>query len=167
MEGNEVLAGRLTIGDILAFNVYLTYLAFPITSLGFVMSIYQRSKTALERISPIVEEQEEKALEGSSETISENILEIKNLSFSFEDIEVLKEINLSVAKGEHIGLVGEVGSGKSVLFDIITRIYEPQRGQSIFRGKRYSYNNSSSTPRAMCVMPFKRVTCSLILLKTI
>ena len=133
--GNEVLAGRLTIGDILAFNVYLTYLAFPITSLGFVMSIYQRSKTALERISPIVEEQEEKALEGSSETISENILEIKNLSFSFEDIEVLKEINLSVAKGEHIGLVGEVGSGKSVLFDIITRIYEPQRGQVYFEEK--------------------------------
>ena len=163
--GNEVLAGRLTIGDILAFNVYLTYLAFPITSLGFVMSIYQRSKTALERISPIVEEQEEKALEGSSETISENILEIKNLSFSFEDIEVLKEINLSVAKGEHIGLVGEVGSGKSVLFDIITRIYEPQRGQVYFEGKDI-LTITPSTPRDVR-MPFKRVTCSLILLKTI
>ena len=57
--GIEVMAGRLSVGDILAFNVYLTYLAFLITSLGFVMSIYQRSKTALERITPIIEEKEE------------------------------------------------------------------------------------------------------------
>ncbi len=96
--GQEVLAGRLTVGDILAFNVYLTYLAFPITSLGFVMSIYQRSKTALERISPIAEAEEEHAEKGLKDISTENILDIRNLSFSFDDIEVLKDISLSVKK---------------------------------------------------------------------
>ena len=133
--GQEVLAGRLTVGDILAFNVYLTYLAFPITSLGFVMSIYQRSKTALERISPIAEAEEEHAEKGLKDISTENILDIRNLSFSFDDIEVLKDISLSVKKGEHIGLVGEVGSGKSVLFDIITRIYKPKAGEVFFEGE--------------------------------
>ena len=133
--GIEVMAGRLSVGDILAFNVYLTYLAFPITSLGFVMSIYQRSKTALERITPIIEEKEECQQSGLENIESENLLDIKDLSFSFSNIEVLSHINLSVKKGERIGLVGEVGSGKTILFDLITRIYSPKAGTIFFEGK--------------------------------
>ena len=99
------------------------------------MSIYQRSKTALERISPIAEEKEEHFDKGLKDISTENILDIRDLSFSFDDIEVLKDINLSIKQGEHVGLVGEVGSGKSVLFDIITRIYKPKAGEVFFEGQ--------------------------------
>ena len=69
----------------LAFNIYLAYLAFPLTSLGIVISIYQRSKTALERLSPLDEEPPQTAKKDlqRSQSVGEGLLEIKQLSFGF------------------------------------------------------------------------------------
>lgn len=136
--GNQVVENQLTIGDILAFNIYLGYLAFPLTSIGIILSIYQRSKTAMTRISPVVLAEPEHSPEITDVTQlhpSNTVLSIRNLNFSFnkefdknsasgEKHFNLKQISFEVKKGEMIGICGPVGSGKSTLFNLIMRLRE-------------------------------------------
>ena len=129
--GLAVYNGNLTVGDLLAFNIYLAYLAFPLTSLGIVISIYQRSKTALERLSPLDEEPSQQgSINFDSSSKKESlILNIDNLDYAFDTEKVLDGITLKVKTGERIGICGSVGSGKSTLFNLLTRVYEPPPGK--------------------------------------
>ncbi|SMF21407.1 ABC transporter ATP-binding protein [Pseudobacteriovorax antillogorgiicola] len=138
--GLQVFQGEITVGDLLAFNIYLAYLAFPLTSLGIVLSIYQRSKTAIERLSPIDEEPSESAGEAQSTHDESILLRIQDLSYRYPRQEgneraVLEDINLEVRDGEKIGICGSVGSGKSTLFNLITRIYDPPPGTIFWKGR--------------------------------
>lgn len=147
--GYEVTMGRLTIGDILAFNIYLATLSFPLTFLGIVINIFQRSKTAMERLNVFEKTEEEGPilLSENNEKKTNNlekdspILEIKNLSFSYErkgpkkSPEILSNINLEVGKNDLIGIYGPVGCGKTTLLNLITRIYSPPENTIFFKGK--------------------------------
>lgn len=134
--GYQVFNGSITVGDLLAFNIYLGYLAFPLTSLGIVMSIYQRSKTALERLSPLSEASPESVIPSSEKQDTEALLLIKNLSYRYEDDkkEVLKDFNLAIQAGQKIGICGPVGAGKTSLLKLITRIIDPPPGTIFWRG---------------------------------
>ena len=129
--GLQIFVGALSIGDLLAFNIYLAYLAFPLTSLGIILSIYQRSKTAIERLSPIDEEPSESEENQARHPGSAHpLLLIKDLNFRYADQKndeppVLNSLNIELAKGEKLGICGSVGSGKSTLFSILTRINRP------------------------------------------
>ena len=130
----------ISIGDILAFNIYLSYLAFPLTSIGIIISVYQRSKTALERIEPFFSE----TLEGKDETAkavspgqADAQVVIRDLNFQYPSSEhqVLAGLNLSIRKGEMLGVCGAVGSGKSTLFHLLTRLYNPPEETMFIEGK--------------------------------
>ncbi|MBC7658465.1 MAG: ABC transporter ATP-binding protein [Chitinophagaceae bacterium] len=137
--GYLVTQGLISIGDILAFNIYLSYLAFPLTSIGIIIAVYQRSKTALERIEPFFTSDLEHARQDSAGALASSALqvEIKNLSFTYPGTEhsVLNEFNLSIHVGEMLGVCGAVGSGKSTLFSILTRLYDPPAGTVFLDGK--------------------------------
>jgi len=138
MGGTLVVRGELSVGDILAFNIYLSYLAFPLTSIGIIIAIYQRSKSALERLDPMFTEPLEgplSALNGTSH--SDPILEFRQLHFQYPDGQapVLKDLSFSVRPGEMLGICGPVGSGKSSLFSLITRIYDPPEATVFFEGQ--------------------------------
>ncbi len=134
--GLQVFKGLVTAGDLLAFNIYLSYLAFPLTSLGIVLSIYQRSKTALERLSPIDKEIPQGIEQTNRKSSNEYLLAIQNLSFSFDDKDyVLEDFNLNIKKGQKIGICGSIGSGKTTIFKLITRILEPPKGTIFWKGE--------------------------------
>ena len=63
-----------------------------------------------------------------------NVLELKDLSFSFEETVILNEINLSIQKNETIAIVGESGSGKTTLINLITGLFKPTKGQILIDG---------------------------------
>jgi ATP-binding cassette subfamily B multidrug efflux pump len=141
--GSEIIAGRLTIGDILAFNVYIALLTFPLTALGIFISVHQRAKTALERLQEINQGQPRvfssssvKSINDSNPALGFN-LSVKHLSYSFPEKDkstekrVLTDLSLELSPGDHIGLYGPIGSGKSTLFNLVVRYYEPPK-QTIF-----------------------------------
>lgn len=139
--GKLAIQKIITIGDLMAFNAYLALLGFPLMAIGILLAVLQRARTAADRFAEI----DRADLESPANT-SENYklsspltLEVRNLSYSFVDKEgnkaqVLKNISFTLKPGEHIGIVGPVGSGKSVLFNLITRIYDPPRGTIFFNG---------------------------------
>ncbi|WP_141735375.1 ABC transporter ATP-binding protein [Oligoflexus tunisiensis] len=136
--GTLVVRGELSVGDILAFNIYLSYMAFPLTSIGIIIAIYQRSKTALERLEPLFVEPQEGPREASARPQpAAPILKVQHLSFQYPDSQhlALKDVNFQVQAGEMVGICGPVGAGKSTLFQILTRIYNPPDGTVFYRGQ--------------------------------
>lgn len=136
--GYLVINKMISVGDIVAFNIYLANLAFPLTSIGIILSVYQRSKTALDRLEPFFIETPE---QGSGAKVlpfaKPEQIEIKDLHFRYpgSEYEVFSGLNLSIRSGEMLGVCGAVGSGKSTLFQMLTRIYDPPAGTVFFEGQ--------------------------------
>ena len=139
--GFLVLDDQITVGDILAFNIYLGYLAFPFTSIGMVLSIYQRAKSALERIREIYDYPTERDVLGQrmeSSHTEASLLRVEGLSFRHDDQGKnfgLNNVSFEIYTGEKIGLYGPVGSGKTTLLNILVRLYDPPRNSIYFSGQ--------------------------------
>ena len=136
--GREVLQGRINVGDFVAFNTYMVQLTWPIIALGWVINIFQRGTASMQRINEILVEQPdihdapgvihpEQPLRGE--------IEFRNLNFSYGDVQVLHDVNLSVPAGSSLAIVGPTGSGKTTLVDLIPRIYDAAPGSVLIDGR--------------------------------
>ena len=86
-------------------------------------------------------------------SIKESIITLKNIHFSYEDIPLLQDINLSVFSGEFIGIIGPNGSGKTTLLKLISGILEPQRGQIIIFNKNIATISRKKLAKIISVVP--------------
>ena len=125
----------------MAFNLYVGILIFPFTSIGLILAVYQRAKPAAERIGEVAiltaeSERGTTAAEANVQApLGVPILSIKNLTYRYTaDRTVLDHINLDIHRGKRIGIFGAIGSGKSTLFHILTRLYDAERGQVFLEG---------------------------------
>lgn len=136
---NLVLSGQMTVGNMVAFMGYITLLDMPIMSVPWIISRIDEFKISLERLNRVFNLPEENIkIEDLScgRKISGNI-EVKNLSFHYPDSldEVLSNINISVNRGEVLGIIGVVGSGKTTLMNLLLKLYEVPSGTIFIDGK--------------------------------
>lgn len=132
--GIDVSKGKIKVGEIIALVNYLNMLFFSMGVLNFIFSIWGKSVISKKRIQEVLDERvvEESAYEIVDACSScEEILEFRNVYFSYEPEgqPVLKNINLTIKRGEKIGIIGGVGSGKTTLISLIPRFYAPQMGR--------------------------------------
>jgi ATP-binding cassette subfamily B protein len=136
------LGGRLTIfqsistGDFVAFMSYLGLLAWPMMALGWAINVIQRGSASMDRLNRIFAEAPEifdspKALPLS---MLEGKIEMRDLTFSQGNggNPLLRDIHLTVKKGEGIVIVGRTGSGKTIFCNLVARILEPPKGYLFF-----------------------------------
>lgn len=148
--GYNVMDGLLTIGT-LNFFINIGNMMFePIRNFTRIFADFQSSQAAAERVIDVLMEEPEivdgddivkkygdmfDAKRENWEPIRGDV-EFKNVSFWYKDGEkVLKNFNLTVKAGENIALVGETGSGKSTIVNLVCRFYEPQEGEILIDGK--------------------------------
>lgn len=130
--GLLVISKEITLGDFVAFNTYLGLLIWPIAALGWVTNMFQRGSVSLKRLNSIMDEKPE--IEDGPDVLDvkeiQGKIEFKNLNFTYPgtDRPVLKNINITVEQGKTLAIVGRTGSGKTSLINLISRLYNVEKG---------------------------------------
>lgn len=137
MGGRDVVAGRLTAGQLLSFLTYIGLLVQPIRVLSRVISNIQQGTASADRVFEILDEQNEVPLP-KNPVIHKNMtgkIEFENVSFSYNrEKNVIRNLNLEISPGEKVAIVGPTGAGKSTIADLILRFYDPQSGRVLIDG---------------------------------
>ena len=139
--GHRVLSGQLSIGDLVAFNVYLTLLVWPLRNIGMIVALGQRAAAALVRIhevlsttSEITDPQVAKTLP-STKISQQGAVKFDHVQFGYDPIQpVLTNFNLEIMAGESIAIVGATGSGKSTVARLLLRFYDTNNGHIFLDG---------------------------------
>lgn len=130
--GIQVINGHISLGEFIAFNTYLGLLIWPMMSFGWIMNIVQRGSASLDRINviltaiPDIKDNDPLPI-GSIE----GHIEFENVSFSYnkKQVPVLKDININLEPGRTLAIIGETGSGKTSLVNLILRLYDISGGK--------------------------------------
>ncbi|MBT2762684.1 ABC transporter ATP-binding protein [Paenibacillus sp. ISL-20] len=127
--GLRVSSGTMSAGELIAFIMYLLQLLFPINQIVGFLTKFQKANGASERLITMLQTKEEDHLAGSELQYSNSPININNVSFHHNAGEpVLKDINIHIKEGSVTAFVGPSGAGKTTLFSIIERYYEPTNG---------------------------------------
>ncbi len=135
-----VLDGAITVGDFVAFNGYIGLFVGPVSWLPSVISRYKRAQLSYSRLDKVFNLEREKIYINEGKENNNGIIgniEIKDLTFNYpENIEtVLSNINIEINKGETLGIIGTIGSGKTTLMNLLLRLYPVQDGKIFIDGK--------------------------------
>lgn len=136
--GIQVMDGRITVGDFVAFNFYLALLTWPMIALGWVVTLFQRGAASMGRLNAILATG---PLVGAPDEPSplpplRGRVEFRNVSFRYPGTErvVLEGVSFVAEAGQTVAIVGPTGSGKSSLVALIPRIYDPTKGDILLDG---------------------------------
>lgn len=127
-----VFETKLTLGDLVTFNVYLGMLIWPMFAIGELMNILQRGNASIERVYDVLDYKE--AIKVSPETVevpAVSSVDFKDVTFRYPSATVnqLHHFSLHVNKGQTIGIVGKTGGGKTTLFKLLLREYPKMLGE--------------------------------------
>jgi ATP-binding cassette subfamily B protein len=131
--GQEVIAGRITVGDFVAFGFYLGLLIWPMIALGWVVNLYQRGGASMGRINAILDRKPAVAIPDQPVGIANanGRVEFRGVSFAYPGTErkVLEHVTFVAEAGQTVAIVGPTGSGKSTLVALLARLYDPDTGE--------------------------------------
>jgi len=146
----EVIVGRITVGQFVAFNSYLAMLSWPMIAFGWVTNMLQRGMASWKRMLEVLDvepdisdfrfqtsasgESSDSGASSNSGGQSSNVpeirgeIEFRDLVFRYGDTLVLDRISLRIDAGQTVALVGVTGSGKSTLISLLARLHDPPHG---------------------------------------
>lgn len=129
--GLKYMQGQINFGDMAAFIMYLTMMAFPVSAIGWVASTIQRAAASQKRLNEFL--LTASTIQQPHQPIEHELqgdIEFSNVSFVYPHtgIEALKNFNLHIRKGEKIAVIGRTGSGKSTIAQLLLRFYDPTKG---------------------------------------
>ncbi|MBP3950894.1 ABC transporter ATP-binding protein [Bacillus suaedae] len=127
--GIRVAEGTMTTGSLVAFLLYLFQIVFPITSFAMFFTQLQKAKGATERIIEILDINEEAGQEGIDLDITNQTISVKHVTFGYDEEEpVIKDVSFNVQPGTMVAFAGPSGGGKTTMFGLLERFYEPTIG---------------------------------------
>jgi ATP-binding cassette subfamily B protein len=123
----EVIAGRMTVGELVAFNTYLMMLGWPMIAFGWVTNLLQRGLASWKRMLEILDAKPaitDEHVPASPIANIQGAIEFRHLTFRYGDTEVLHDVSLRIPAGTTTAIVGATGSGKSTLLSLLPRLHE-------------------------------------------
>ena len=128
-----VLSNEITIGAFVAFNGYIALFEGPVSWLPPLIARWKRAQISYKRLDKVFELEKEKISIKQKDNLEllNGKIEIKDLTFNYSDCltPALNNINLNIEQGQTLGIIGTIGSGKTTLMNLITRLYNVERGK--------------------------------------
>lgn len=131
MGGKEAIDGRISVGTITVFVLYVIRLTWPIASLGWITSLTQRAAASQQRINEFLDIKPNITNPTNEPLQLAGKIEFKNVSFVYPDsgIMALKNISFTVEQGKSIAFIGRTGSGKSTIAALLVRLFDVSSGE--------------------------------------
>jgi subfamily B ATP-binding cassette protein MsbA len=139
--GREVIAGRMTVGGLISFTLYLALVVGPVVQIVSIGTQLSEAFAGLERMREILGEAREDAGDLSKQRVEDvaGDIELRGVWFEYTSgIPVLKEIDLTARAGRSVALVGPSGSGKSTLISLVAAFHRPTSGEILVDGRQLS-----------------------------
>lgn len=130
--GNDVASGQMSLGQLYQFIGYLGILSWPMIALGWVVSLYQQGAASMHRIREVMLQQPKIADNERTRTAIHTIrgdIRFDHVSLSYGDQRVLEDVTFHAPVGSTLAIVGATGAGKTSIVNLISRVYEAQKGQ--------------------------------------
>ncbi len=129
----EVVAGRMTVGELVAFNAYLMMLSWPMIAFGWVTNLLQRGMASWKRMLEVLDTRPGVTDAEATEQVVDAAringqVEFRHLTFAYGDDVVLRDVSAVLPAGTTTAIVGATGSGKSTLLNLLARLHEPPAG---------------------------------------
>ena len=180
--GSAVVHGRITLGDLVAFQIYLAMLIWPMIALGWVSNLFQRGAASMGRLQAVLDLPAEEDVDVAPDALPaglsapagrlaaaglpavarlpavaghEGEIQLRGVGFRYPGTErwVLRGVDLTVRPGERVALVGRTGAGKTSLLNLIARLYEPTEGSLVVNGVPAQDWSRAALRRAFGIVP--------------
>ncbi|HCG5920853.1 TPA: ABC transporter ATP-binding protein/permease [Vibrio parahaemolyticus] len=157
--GSDVIHGKMSAGDLAAFVFYAIMVASSTATISEVMGELQRAAGATERLIEILQVKSDISAPDNHLPISEAMsaeVSFKSVNFNYPsrpNQPAIKELNLTAEQGKVLALVGPSGAGKTTLFELLQRFYDPQQGQVLFGGEDIRRFDPNELRRQMALVP--------------
>lgn len=134
--GQQTILGEISTGQFIAFFVYLGIITWPMMAVGFASNIFQRGNASFKRVYEFLKEEPKiKNKKDAKYILPEGDIEFKDVSFYYDKGNyILDKVSLKINKGEYVGIIGRIGTGKTTLIKLILRILIEREGKILFDG---------------------------------
>lgn len=153
--GRQVVSGAITPGNIAEFVIYVNMLTWPVTAIGWIASIVQQAAASQKRINEFLDTETTIRNIQEGDSPIEGKITFDNVSFVYPDTgtRALKDINLELAPGQKMAIVGRTGSGKTTVADLLVRMYDVTSGSIRIDGKDIREHNLSNLRQRIGYVP--------------
>lgn len=155
MGGVRYAEGKLDIGVVAQYFMYLNMLIWPFTSLGWVTMLIQRAEASMGRINEFLKEVPDIQNTVEQPTPIKGKIEFKNVNYTYENtgIQALKNVSFILEKGKSLAIMGKTGSGKTTIALLLARMLQPDSGQILIDNEPYEKLNLDSLREAIGFVP--------------
>ena len=141
--GNMYIIGKIELGILAEFIIYVNMLTWPVATVGWVTSIVQQAEASQKRINEFLKQKTR--IENSNRNQYEILGDIKfeHVTYEYEEtnIRALNNLSFEIKKGQSLGILGGVGTGKSTIAELIVRNFDPTIGKVFIDGKNLRKHN--------------------------
>jgi len=153
--GQQYIDGKISLGNIIEFIIYVNMLTWPVATVGWVTSIIQRAEASQKRINEFLKIEPEIKNHITKPTIIGGNIEFKDVYFTYDDtnIKAIQGVSFKINSGETLAIIGKTGSGKSTVLDLIGRLYDIDKGQILIDNQPIDKLNLTSLRDAIGYVP--------------
>ena len=154
----QVVAGTLSLGQLIAFRIIAGYVTGPILRLSSLWQGFQQVSISMERLADIVDQQSEGGDQDAEQIALPPIkgsVHVDSIKFKFNSKGPyqIDDVSLKISPGSFVGIVGQSGSGKSTLMKLLPRLYEPDQGRILIDGYDIAKVSLSSVRQQIGIVP--------------
>lgn len=153
--GMQHINGKISIGTIIEFIIYVNMLTWPVATVGWVTSMVQQAEASQKRINEFLKVDPDIKNTCNTPSIIDGNITFKNVHFTYDDtnITALKGVDFEIKSGETLAIIGKTGSGKSTILDLIGRLYDVNEGELLIDNAPIDTLNLTSLRDAIGYVP--------------